>query len=269
MGTGELAWADGAVRADADRQGSDSHAPARREASTRSQPELVLVPLEETEPRRRSLAEISAKIRVEPRSRWAKWTKRSVDVMGSALGLTVLSPLFVALGCAAKCGSPGPIFFVQERCGLGGSRFRFYKFRTMVADAEARKAGLASLNEMRGPVFKIKLDPRINRVGRWMRKYSLDELPQLWNVLKGDMSLVGPRPPTVEEVEQYTPDQAQRLGVMPGITGLWQVSGRSDIPDFEKWIELDLEYARAWSILLDARILAKTVLVVALARGAE
>jgi len=235
----------------------------------RSDAQLVLVPLADTKPERRPLADVAAEIHVAPHPAWSRWTKRGIDIIGSAVGLVVLSPLFFVLACAAKCGSPGPVFFVQERCGLGGRTFRFYKFRTMVADAEAKKAELASLNEMRGPVFKIKRDPRVNRIGKLMRKFSLDELPQLWNVLKGDMSLVGPRPPTVEEVEHYTPRQAQRLSVVPGITGLWQVSGRNDICDFDKWIELDLQYARARSLLLDARILLKTVIVVILARGAQ
>jgi lipopolysaccharide/colanic/teichoic acid biosynthesis glycosyltransferase len=139
----------------------------------------------------------------------------------------------------------------------------------MVEDADHRKRDLEHLNEMRGPVFKIRRDPRITALGRVLRKLSLDELPQLWNVLRGDMSLVGPRPPTPDEVERYTPRQVQRLSVMPGITGLWQVSGRNDIPDFERWIDLDLEYAQTWSMWLDLRILLKTAVVVALVRGAQ
>ena len=139
----------------------------------------------------------------------------------------------------------------------------------MCADAEARKADLAHHNEVNGPAFKMKRDPRCNRVGRIMRKFSLDELPQLWNVLRGDMSLVGPRPPTPDEVERYSERQAQRLSVVPGITGLWQVSGRNEITDFDEWIELDLRYARSWSPLLDAKILLKTVVVVVRAQGAQ
>jgi len=167
-----------------------------------------------------------------------------------------------------KLSSPGPVFFVHDRCGLNGRLFRFYKFRTMVADAEARKAQLAHLNEVSGPAFKIKRDPRITRVGAALRKLSLDELPQLWNVLKGDMSLVGPRPPTPNEVMYYTRRQVQRLGIMPGLTGLWQVSGRSTITDFDQWIELDLRYAQQWSVWLDLLILLKTPLAVLRMRGA-
>jgi lipopolysaccharide/colanic/teichoic acid biosynthesis glycosyltransferase len=139
----------------------------------------------------------------------------------------------------------------------------------MVEDAEERKAELRHLNEMKGPVFKIRKDPRITRLGAVLRKTSLDELPQLWNVLRGDMSLVGPRPPTVDEVEQYTAKHAQRLSVPPGLTGLWQVSGRNTIADFDRWIELDLEYVRASCFWMDLRILLKTVLVVLFARGAQ
>jgi lipopolysaccharide/colanic/teichoic acid biosynthesis glycosyltransferase len=139
----------------------------------------------------------------------------------------------------------------------------------MVVDAEQRKAELQHLNEMTGPVFKMKRDPRITRLGAFLRKFSLDELPQFVNVLKGDMSLVGPRPPTVDEVERYEAHQAQRLSVVPGITGLWQVSGRNEIADFNQWIELDLEYARSWNFWLDVRILCKTVVVVVTARGAQ
>ena len=195
--------------------------------------------------------------------------KRTVDVVGAAFGLLLLSPLFLVVALAVKLTSRGPALFVQDRCGLGGRVFRFYKFRTMVEDAEERKAELAHLNEMKGPVFKIRRDPRITRLGAILRKTSIDELPQLWNVLLGDMSLVGPRPPTVEEVELYDKRQAQRLSVIPGITGLWQVSGRNALPDFDNWLELDLKYAKAQSFWLDMRILLKTVVVVLLARGAQ
>lgn len=139
----------------------------------------------------------------------------------------------------------------------------------MVVDAEQRKAELAHLNEMNGPVFKIRRDPRVTKLGTILRKTSLDELPQLWNVLRGEMSLVGPRPPTAEEVARYTSVQAQRLSVVPGITGLWQVSGRNTLRDFDTWLELDLKYANEWSLWLDLRILLRTVIVVILARGAQ
>ena len=210
-----------------------------------------------------------AKIAVLPRPRGARIAKRAVDVVLSSVGLVVLLPLLLLLALAVKLTSRGPILFVHKRCGLAGRRFRFYKFRTMVQDAEAKKRELEHLNEMSGPAFKMTRDPRVTRLGGVLRKLSLDELPQLWNVLRGDMSLVGPRPPTPDEVERYTTRQIQRLSVMPGITGLWQVSGRSDIVDFERWIDLDLKYARTWSMWLDLRILLKTIIVVALVRGAR
>jgi exopolysaccharide biosynthesis polyprenyl glycosylphosphotransferase len=212
---------------------------------------------------------VVAQIEPRSRSRPSRLAKRTLDVVGSAAGLVVLSPVFLIVALAIKLSSRGPMLFAQERCGLGGIPFRFYKFRTMVADAEQRKQALEHLNEMRGPIFKIRRDPRITGLGRVLRKLSLDELPQLWNVLRGDMSLVGPRPPTPDEVVRYTPRQVQRLSVMPGITGLWQVSGRNEIADFERWIDLDLEYAQTGSLWLDLRILMKTVLVVVLLRGAQ
>ncbi len=220
-------------------------------------------------PARRPLLVVMASIEPQVRTRRARAAKRTLDVCGSALGLVLLAPLFLLLALAVRLSSRGPAFFVQERCGLGGRPFRFYKFRTMVIDAETRKAELAHLNEVSGPAFKVSRDPRITRLGGVLRKLSLDELPQLWNVLRGEMSLVGPRPPMRDEVERYTPRQAQRLAVVPGITGLWQVSGRSNIADFERWIDLDLEYARRWSVWLDLRILCKTLIVVILARGAQ
>lgn len=191
-----------------------------------------------------------------------------MDIVGSAIGLVLLSPIFLILAMLVRCSSRGPVIFVQKRCGLGGRTFRFYKFRTMVADAEKRRLELEHLNEMSGPVFKIEFDPRITPVGRVMRKLSLDELPQLWNVLKGDMSLVGPRPPLPDEVAKYEHRHLQRLSIPPGITGLWQVSGRNQISDFEKWIDLDLEYARRSSFWFDVRILLKTVVVVFTGQGA-
>jgi len=219
-------------------------------------------------PVRRTLFVVTAEIREIARTRGQRLAKRTIDIAGSVVALVLLSPLFVIAMLAVSLSGPGPIFFVQERCGLNGRLFRLYKFRTMVANAEARKAELAHLNEVAGPAFKIKRDPRITRTGAVLRKLSLDELPQLWNVLKGDMSLVGPRPPTRDEVERYTRRQVQRLAVLPGITGLWQVSGRSTIADFDQWIELDLRYAETWSIWLDLLILAKTPVEVLRMRGA-
>ncbi|HEX7702229.1 MAG TPA: sugar transferase [Kofleriaceae bacterium] len=196
-------------------------------------------------------------------------TKRAIDIVGAVIGLIVLAPVMLLVALALRLSGRGPVIFAQERCGLGGRRFRFYKFRTMVEDAEDQRASLVHLNEMRGPVFKISRDPRITRIGAVLRKSSIDELPQLWNVLRGEMSLVGPRPPLPEEVARYDARQAQRLTVIPGITGLWQVSGRSSIDDFDTWLELDLAYARRWSLWLDLRILAKTIVVVISARGAQ
>ena len=219
-------------------------------------------------PGARALFVVISEIRELTRSRAQRFTKRMVDVCGSVLALALLAPLFIITMLAVRLSGPGPVFFVQDRCGLNGRLFRFYKFRTMVADAEARKAELAHLNEISGPAFKIRRDPRITRIGAVLRKLSLDELPQLWNVLKGHMSLVGPRPPTPNEVVYYSKDQVQRLGIMPGITGLWQVSGRSTIADFDQWVELDLRYARTWSVWLDLVILFKTPLAVLRMRGA-
>jgi lipopolysaccharide/colanic/teichoic acid biosynthesis glycosyltransferase len=218
---------------------------------------------------RRPLGAVVAEIEVVQRPRTARALKRTVDVVGSAVGLAMFAPIFVVVAILVRVTSKGPAFFVQERCGVGGRVFRFYKFRTMVLDAEQRKAELQHLNEMRGPVFKIQRDPRVTAVGRVLRKSSLDELPQLWNVLRGEMSLVGPRPPTPDEVECYDARAAQRLSVMPGITGLWQVSGRSSLADFDKWVDLDLEYTRRASFLYDLKTLAKTAYVVVRARGAQ
>jgi len=218
---------------------------------------------------RRPIELVAADIEVQSRAHSARAFKRALDIIGSIVGLVLLAPLFVVVAAAVKLTSRGPALFVQARCGLGGRLFKFYKFRTMVLDADEMRAELEHLNEMRGPVFKMKRDPRVTRLGAILRKLSIDELPQLWNVLKGDMSLVGPRPPTPDEVERYTARQAQRLSVIPGITGLWQVSGRSSLPDFDMWLELDLKYARSWTLWLDFRILAKTVVVVLLARGAQ
>ena len=194
--------------------------------------------------------------------------KRAIDVVGASLAIVLFAPVMLAVVVALWCTGARALF-AQERCGLNGRRFRFYKFRTMVDDAEDQRAELGHLNEMCGPAFKMARDPRVTRLGAVLRKSSLDELPQLWNVLRGEMSLVGPRPPLPEEVARYSARQLLRLTVIPGITGLWQVSGRSSIDDFDKWIELDLAYARRWSLWLDLRILAKTVVVVISARGAQ
>lgn len=223
----------------------------------------------DTNPRtRRPLFAVCAEIRELARSRRQRLAKRLVDVIGALVVLVLTAPVLAAAMLAICLTTRGPVFFVQLRCGRSGRLFRFYKLRTMVVDAEARKPALAHLNEVAGSAFKIKRDPRMTRVGAWLRKLSIDELPQLWNVIKGDMSLVGPRPPTPDEVERYTAREVQRLAVIPGISGLWQVSGRSSIADFSRWIELDLHYARTWSIWLDLLIILRTPLAVLGMRGA-
>jgi exopolysaccharide biosynthesis polyprenyl glycosylphosphotransferase len=195
-------------------------------------------------------------------------TKRVLDVVGAGCGLLALLPLFLPLALCIRLDSPGPVLFSQTRIGRRGRPFRCWKLRSMYIDAEERKAALLAGNEMAGgTTFKMRRDPRITRVGRFIRKASIDELPQLWNVLVGDMSLVGPRPPVPMEVKQYTPRQRQRLAVKPGITCIWQVSGRSDIP-FEDQVELDIEYISKRSLALDIRLLLSTVPAVLFARGA-
>ena len=203
-----------------------------------------------------------------PRDAWALTAKRAMDLAVSGLILVSFGWLFGMIAAAIKLTSKGPIFFRQTRVGMNGRRFTMLKFRSMVADADRRLAELKALNEMDGPVFKIKKDPRITRVGGFLRKFSLDELPQLWNVFVGEMSLVGPRPPLPSEVEQYGDSQRRRLSVRPGLTCLWQISGRNTV-NFEKWVELDLQYIDNWSQALDLRILAKTVPVVRTGKGAR
>jgi exopolysaccharide biosynthesis polyprenyl glycosylphosphotransferase len=185
--------------------------------------------------------------------------KRGFDVCVSALLLVLLAPLFVALAVGVKLTSRGPVFYRWEVVGTGGRPFTGYKFRSMHSNAEKLKKQLEPLNEMRGPVFKLTNDPRVTRFGAWLRRYSLDELPQLWSVLKGDMSLVGPRPPLVSEYARFSEFHRQKLAVKPGVTCLWQVNGRNEIRDFDEWVKLDLEYIRHWSLWLDLKILLKTV----------
>jgi len=197
----------------------------------------------------------------------AQRIKRSIDFLGSLVGLCLVAPFAAAIAMAIKLNSPGPVLFAQMRVGRGGRLFKLYKFRTMVADAEQQKSKLLKDNECSGPVFKIKRDPRVTKVGRFLRKYSLDELPQLVNVLKGDMSLVGPRPPLPSEVAQYQPWQCRRLSVPQGLTCIWQVSGRSDV-SFEDWVRLDLKYIDSWSIRLDLALIVRTFSVVVKGSGA-
>ncbi len=188
--------------------------------------------------------------------------KRVFDIIGAIVGVTILVLLYPPLALAIKLSSPGPIFFKQVRVGRNGKRFVIYKFRSMRADAEAKKKELEKLNECQGAVFKMKDDPRVTTVGQIMRKLSLDELPQFINVLKGEMSLVGTRPPTPDEVSKYQKWHHRRISTRPGITGLWQVSGRNSISDFDEIVRLDLKYIDSWSIWLDIQLILKTFIVV-------
>ena len=194
--------------------------------------------------------------------------KRCVDLLIAWPALVIGLPFWTIIAILIKVDSSGPIFYCQERCGLSGRRFTMYKFRSMVADADARKGDVVEMNELSGPVFKIRKDPRITRVGRILRKTSLDEIPQLLNVIKGDMSIVGPRPAIPSEVDKYERWQRRRLSMKPGLTSLWVIRGRNNIP-FEQWMHFDLEYIDNWSLSLDLIILLKTVPVVLTARGAS
>jgi exopolysaccharide biosynthesis polyprenyl glycosylphosphotransferase len=195
--------------------------------------------------------------------------KRCLDAIGATIGLIILSPIFLIVGLAVKLDTPGPVFFSQDRAGLGGRRFRMYKFRTMGNGADGEKPNLVALNHTGDSrLFKIPNDPRITRVGRFLRRWSLDELPQIWNVFRGDMSLVGPRPFFESDLEDYEAHHFRRLGAKPGITGLWQVSGRSHVVDFEEVVRLDREYIEHWSIWLDVSIMLRTVPAVFSRHGA-
>jgi len=201
---------------------------------------------------------------------WQSVAKALLDRITSTLLLILLSPLFLLIWIAIKLESPGPVFFKQRRSGRHGDPFTMYKFRTMHSDAEMRKAELEALNEMSGPVFKIKKDPRVTRVGSFLRFTSLDELPQLINVFLGQMSLVGPRPlPTYETLAMTANAQRRRLSVTPGMTCLWQISGRNEVTDFADWVRLDLEYIDQWSLWLDFQILLRTIPAVLFGRGAR
>lgn len=184
--------------------------------------------------------------------------KRFLDIAVSSSLLLLLSPLLLGLAIAVKLTSPGTVLYRWKVVGRRGCPLTGYKFRSMCTDADQLKPQLEDLNEMRGPVFKLTKDPRITRFGAWMRRYSLDELPQLYSVLKGDMSLVGPRPPLVSEYAHFNEYQKQKLAVRPGITCLWQVNGRNNVRDLDEWVKLDLEYIRRWTPLLDLWILLKT-----------
>ncbi len=195
--------------------------------------------------------------------------KRVMDMVGGMVGMVIFGLFSIVLVPAIRLDSPGPAIFSQIRVGKNGRKFRLYKFRSMYIDAEARKGQLVGQNEMNGPMFKIEDDPRITKVGKWLRRTSLDELPQFWNVVKGDMSLVGTRPPTVDEFEQYTANHKARLSMTPGLTGIWQTSGRSDIKDFDDILRMDMQYIDNWSIGLDIRLLFKTIWVVLGRKGAQ
>jgi exopolysaccharide biosynthesis polyprenyl glycosylphosphotransferase len=208
--------------------------------------------------------------RSTPEDSWQAVAKHAMDTVGALLLLWLLAFPFVVIALLIRITSPGPVFFRQKRSGLNGKPFTMYKFRSMVNDAEQRKHEFARLNEMTGPVFKVTNDPRVTPIGRWLRRWSVDEWPQLWNVLWGDMSLVGPRPLPVEEVQRFD-DLAhrRRLSVKPGLTCLWQVSGRNNVCNFNDWVRLDLEYIDNWSLWLDLKILLRTIPVVLLGTGAK
>ncbi len=192
--------------------------------------------------------------------------KRGIDILGALVGLAITGILAIPIALAMQLDDPGPIFYSQKRCGLNGEQFRIWKFRSMIVDADKRKHLVE--NKAAGQIFKNEDDPRITKVGKFLRRTSLDEFPQFWNVLMGDMSLVGTRPPTLDEVAQYEPHHWQRLQVKPGITGLWQVNGRSNVLDFEEIVQMDLDYQRKWTRLYDISLIIQTVVVVLARKGA-
>lgn len=228
----------------------------------KAQPKAPAEPREADDLEPREVGDLSDSFYVE-----LPWWKRTMDVIVSGLTLLLLSPLLVLIVAAIKATSRGPVIFRQQRAGVGGQPFWFYKFRTMSIDAEDHKAALRAKNEVDGPIFKIKRDPRITKVGRWLRKSSMDELPQLWNVFIGDMSLVGPRPPTLDEIAHYHPWQRRRLHLIGGLTCFWQVSGRSDL-SFEQWMRLDARYAKRPSLWRDLGLLVRTPWAILTGRGA-
>ncbi|EDY17875.1 exopolysaccharide biosynthesis polyprenyl glycosylphosphotransferase [Chthoniobacter flavus Ellin428] len=208
--------------------------------------------------------------RTTPDLSWALTIKGLIDRTGAFIGLLLTSWLFLVIAIGIKLTSPGPIFFKQKRAGKNGRPFTMFKFRSMETDAEMRQAELAAYNQMEGPVFKIDKDPRITSFGKFLRRTSLDEFPQLYNVLKGDMSLVGPRPLPIYEVEQFASTaQRRRLSMKPGLTCLWQIAGRNKITSFDEWVQLDLRYIDNWSLVLDFEIMLKTIPVVLLGFGAR
>jgi len=225
--------------------------------------------VEELASRGRGNRRKSMRLRAWKATVWFSYAaKRAIDILGSLFGMVLLSPVFLAIAAAVKFTSPGPVIFSQVRVGRYGRHFRFYKFRSMKVGSDAHKAELMSKNESKdGVIFKMKDDPRITKVGKVLRRTSLDELPQLWNVFIGDMSLVGPRPPVPSEVAQYTLEDRKRLDVIPGITCLWQIKGRSEIP-FNEQVRLDKEYILAPGFWKDVKILLKTIPAILGGKGA-
>ena len=225
--------------------------------------------LRELASRRHGNGRRSLRLRAWRATVWFSYAvKRAIDIAGSLAGMLLLSPVFAAIAAAVKLTSPGPVFFSQVRVGRYGRHFHFYKFRSMRQDAEALKQALLAKNESKdGVIFKMKDDPRITKVGKFLRRTSLDELPQLWNVFIGDMSLVGPRPPVPKEVQEYTLEDRKRLDVIPGITCLWQIKGRSEIP-FHEQVRLDKEYILAPGFWKDVKILLKTIPAIIGGKGA-
>ncbi len=212
-------------------------------------------------------------LRLQPRTgllvaaSWQLAIKRTIDIIGASLALVLLSPVLLAAAIAVKLSSPGPVFYVSDRVGKDGQVFRFAKFRSMRSNAEYEKPRLVELNEATGPIFKVRDDPRMTKVGHVLRKLSIDEMPQLIHVLSGKMSLVGPRPPLPEEVATYSEFEWQRLSVKPGMTCIWQVSGRSDL-DFDTWVRMDIQYIEEWTVFDDLSLLVRTVPAVLTGRGA-
>ncbi len=204
-----------------------------------------------------------------PGDRWELSLKRVFDFCVALLALLLLSPFFLLIAFLVKVSSPGPVLFVQKRVGQNGRLFDLYKFRSMDEDAETKLGELQEFNEMSGPVFKMESDPRVTPIGKFLRRFSLDELPQLWNVLIGDMSLVGPRPPVPGEVGLYKPKDRRRLSMRPGLTCTWQVSGRNEISDFESWVQMDLEYIDNWSLGRDLGLILRTIPAVLFGTGAR
>jgi exopolysaccharide biosynthesis polyprenyl glycosylphosphotransferase len=231
-------------------------------------PPRARIRLEETPPSEMDWDAFLPPAAGSPRWKWARRVKRAFDIAGAGLGLVALAPLLLVIALLVRASSPGPVLYRSRYMGERGRTFVGLKFRSMVSNADELKSGMAHLNHMKGPAFKIRNDPRVTAVGRWLRKYSLDELPQLWNVLRGDMSLVGPRPPLPEEFERFSSWHRRKLAVRPGITCTWQINGRSEICDFDEWARLDLEYIEHWSLWTDLRILLRTVPAVLRGHGA-